>query len=1166
MRFARIDIPQDLVSAHASGQVVFFVGAGASIPAPTGLPRFVELTQTIASLAGVDPPTPEELKEPDVYLGRLDADPTVDVHRLVEREIRRKRRRNRLHDALAVLAAAPGSPRIVTTNYDDHLHRAFDAQRVKHTVFEAPALPDGNDFVGLVHLHGRVGQPSRRLVVTDADFGTAYITRGWAPAFLRDVFASFVVCYSHEDRMMDYLAKGLPSNARPRYIVTDVPDPERWDRLHITPVPYPAGEHVRVVDVFEQWAAWARDTPYDRAGRIRRLASPAPPADPDDQDFLAASVSDPTLAREVCGIARGEEWVDWMTQRAPFRALVGDPNTDVAVEARQQVAFWVADQAASTEEQSNRVYDAVTSSTETLDPLLVPAILDRVATDDVAESIRSVWLRWALSRADIGARGRFELELLWASHIQLSWRDAMLLVDYLANTWTPEHRSKFGWSGAPALRLEFGLGEGIRRLQPAPDNDALRELLNWLTAYFEQAHRRVAGHGREYDGWSYARSSIAPHGQDRFSAHKAENVLIDLARDALADARVRAPETADTVARAWLASSAPLLQRLALHDLATAEPDPDRQVAVLSRRDLFVARGMRHEMYEVLAAAAPRLTDDRFAALVAQISQLTAPAMLDGSGAPDERRRDRIVYDVLHWLARCRPGGSTSAEISEVQSRHPEWLEDDHPDFARFMTSGSTTIEDEWPWRPDEFHTMVLVDALAALDQLRAHPPRESEAGWWGAGNMLVRVVEKWPEDGFSLWPEANPRERGCIITGWATAPMSDDQIDRVARNLAAVDLQGLDREVTRLLRPWTNDQTIADRWVRRDDGRALARRLPAALSDIQPSISGIDLYAEAINSTPGTLAEFWIGAAVADARAGEYPGGGLARDVASALEELLAPSDYVPFVRAPLMLQMNFFFRADPAWTREHLLPVLDPHRNAWPDIEGLWGVVLSGQFSDDLLQDGLLEWIPKVAHSVQPGSTIAGAVAHVGALVAVQSTIDDTRRLAWLRRFIAGVPVDVAVRWTDEVAGMVRDLDPEARTSLWRRWMLPYLTHRADGSPRVLSAEETTALVGWLPALVNVRLLHEGVDRLIAVGTGLASSTTMWGGLDVSDETLQSAPDEWARLLAALLKNTSTLPPGLARWLSRAVATLERAGAASAPMSAIRHQTFTLGVTGIA
>lgn len=1163
MRFAGIDLPPELIAAHASDQVVFFVGAGASKPAPTRLPLFTELTQSIAKLAGAEPPNAADLREPDVFLGRLDADPAVDVHRFVAQEIKRKRRRNRVHDALAVLATAPGTPRLVTTNYDDHLHRALAAQGTAHTVFEAPALPSGNDFEGLVHLHGRVGQRPDRLVVTDADFGTAYVTRGWAPAFLRDVFSQYVVCfvgYSHDDRMMDYLAKGLPSNARPRFIVTDVADRERWERVRITPVTYTTGQHEQVIEVLERWGAWARDTPYDRARRIRLLASATPPADPDDHDVLVASVDDPVLAREVCAVASGDEWVDWMVQRGPFRALIGDDGSPSSVEARQHVAFWVADQAVEPG-QLNRIHTAVTSSAGMLDPLLSSAILGRIASEEVDSQVRSVWLRWALGRPDLGPRGRLELELLWASPVVLSWQDTILLLDHLANRWTPGRRSPFGWVSAPALHLEFGLAEGIRRLRPAPDSEALRELLNWLTAYFEHAHRRVVPHGSEYDEWSFARSSIEAHAQDRHSVHEPEGVLIDLARDTLADAHVRAPELATAVATAWLASRTPLLRRLALHDLASAEPDAGKLVGVLVQHDLLAARGVRHEVYEVLAVAAQKLLDDEFSALVALIADLRPPVVPGGDGTSDELRRDRMVYDMLQWLAGKRPCAEPLAEVEEIQQRHPEWREDDHPDFTRYMTSGSTSLQDEWPWQPDEFHAMILDDPHAALGRLRDHPPSEPDIGWWGAGDLLARVVGEWAEDGLALWPMAAVEERAYVLDGWATAQMSVEQLDRVAQSLRAEDLHGLDRQVARLLRPWTNDGAIADRWVRRTDGRALARRLPAAWADPRPSVLGTDLYTEAINSSPGTLTEFWIGAAVADARDGTYPGGGLSSEVASALEELLAPSEFAPLVRAPLLLHMNFLFRADPAWTREHLLPLLDPHSSPWSEVEGLWVVVLSGQFSDDLLQEGLLDWIPEVARHGRDEPTIARALARVAALITVQSTIDDVTRLSWMTRFVVCAAVDLVVSWTNEVAELVGDLEPEAKVSVWRRWMLPYLKQRAKGSPRALSAQETTALVAWLAATEDPRSLREGVDRLIAAGTGLASSTAMWRGLDISDEVLSQSPEEWARLLSGLLANTVALPAGLGRWLTQALATLEGAGATEASLETIRRQMFRLG-----
>lgn len=76
-----VDFPEALIEAHRAGQLVIFVGAGASRDAPSDLPDFRTLTAHIAAEAQIDP-RDGELQQPDVLLGRL-ADQQVDVHRRV---------------------------------------------------------------------------------------------------------------------------------------------------------------------------------------------------------------------------------------------------------------------------------------------------------------------------------------------------------------------------------------------------------------------------------------------------------------------------------------------------------------------------------------------------------------------------------------------------------------------------------------------------------------------------------------------------------------------------------------------------------------------------------------------------------------------------------------------------------------------------------------------------------------------------------------------------------------------------------------------------------------------------------------------------------------------------------------------------------------------------
>ena len=117
-------------------------------------------------------------------LGEIEGD--VDVHLRVRDLIgRAESQPNELHGAIVGLATASPTPRIVTTNYDRHLSTLLPSGIDE---FEAPALPRGNDFRGLVYVHGSVRQHPSRLVVTKADFGRAYLSDGWAAPFLGRLF------------------------------------------------------------------------------------------------------------------------------------------------------------------------------------------------------------------------------------------------------------------------------------------------------------------------------------------------------------------------------------------------------------------------------------------------------------------------------------------------------------------------------------------------------------------------------------------------------------------------------------------------------------------------------------------------------------------------------------------------------------------------------------------------------------------------------------------------------------------------------------------------------------------------------------------------------------------------------------------------------------------
>ena len=214
MHFGCVNLPNELAEARAARNLVVFAGAGVSMPAPSSLPDLRKLAMELAR----GTMAPEKGEPLDRFLGRL-KDHGLPIHeRTRDRLCDSDSKPNPLHRTLLKLFDGANAVRLVTTNFDDHFAAAaaetWPSEGLE--IFAAPALPIGGDFLGLVHLHGSVKGDPRRMVLTDADFGRAYLTEGWARRFLKQMFLSkyavLFVGYSHNDPVMHYLARRLPSS------------------------------------------------------------------------------------------------------------------------------------------------------------------------------------------------------------------------------------------------------------------------------------------------------------------------------------------------------------------------------------------------------------------------------------------------------------------------------------------------------------------------------------------------------------------------------------------------------------------------------------------------------------------------------------------------------------------------------------------------------------------------------------------------------------------------------------------------------------------------------------------------------------------------------------------------------------------------------------------
>jgi SIR2-like domain len=321
-----------------------------SIDAPSNHPDF----NALANEVGGDLSSRQEGEAIDRYLGRLSA-AGVTVHEQVHNILSTPSSQpNLTHQALINIFKRPQDVRIVTTNFDRHFTTAALDRfgTAMPEVFCAPALPIGNEFAGIVYLHGSVEKPANRLVLTDSDFGRAYITEGWATRFLERLFSNFTVLfvgYSHQDMLLSYLARGLTAGTSGpgRFVLTPPNDDARWNNLGITPIHYPLSGspellHSQLQAALTAWATQSQAGALAVEERIRSIVTGGSPLTPDDDDFLKEALSDLATLRFFTRYTRGVEWLRWAEPQSLFQRLFAVCSS--YSEQDLELASWFANQ------------------------------------------------------------------------------------------------------------------------------------------------------------------------------------------------------------------------------------------------------------------------------------------------------------------------------------------------------------------------------------------------------------------------------------------------------------------------------------------------------------------------------------------------------------------------------------------------------------------------------------------------------------------------------------------------------------------------------------------------------------------------------------------------------------------------------------------------------
>ena len=886
MKIAGIDFPEGLMNALRGGKLVVFAGAGVSMGAPANLPSFKALANGIAAGTGQKVDDNEPM---DQFLGRLEQKGVRVRERAEEILIRGNPEPTTLHRDLLSLYKDASCLRIITTNYDLLFEQA--AATVCNStpkVYQAPALPPGRNLVGIVHVHGVLGEP-HEMVLTNKDFSKAYLTEGWARRFLVDVFKSFTVLfvgYRHEDVIMRYLAQGLSEReTEPRFALTDTKSgKDTWEELGVNPIFYPndpANDHAALHQGIQGLAGIVQRNIQDWQKEIAELAENGPLPDEEEMGVMEEVLSDSTKMQFFTKNATLPEWVQWLDTGGHLNALFAGQVLD---KREMALARWLAQTFAC--EYANWLFILIAKHP----PLrLNPAFWHQLAIavslkkeQNVSSGDLSRWVAVLLATVPFGQPAVTQHVLAWLAQRcgegGLSEEIVKIFACMAATPLQLSQGSPWPRAGDKETRpdansipicshhdLNTVWGKCLK-----PRFESVAESLLSSASKCLEAQYRTLSVWDEREQLILQRQAIEPHGQNRFP--EAIDVVIDAARDCLEWLAEHRPESAARWCGQLVSLKSPLLRRLAVHGLAQRRDiRADEKVDWLLANFQLSDHEPRHELFQAMRRIYPKATKERRRQVVEAVLSFRWPET-ESEGETGERERLTSLhhFDWLHWLHEAAPRCDLAKQsLDEVTLKYSDFEPREYPDLHWWIKDSSEGgwLKAETPLSVAEMlKTPITEEWINEI--VSSEPTRSLRSGWegWpaaltvrdaakkdaGWGLRFAEGLHRWAKPGTALW--------GALFNAWE-AEVNEDRIARIFQFASGKELQeGCPREMAHFLRAWAGNGQAPHPADLLGQANQIAMDLWPHVQEAPSGVGpGSGWLMQAINAPAGYIAEYWV-------------------------------------------------------------------------------------------------------------------------------------------------------------------------------------------------------------------------------------------------------------------------------------------------------------------
>jgi hypothetical protein len=936
-------------------------------------------------------------------------------------------------------------------------------------------------------LHGSLANDDFNLVLTDRDFGEAYMAEGWASRFLTSLFAHSTVLfvgYSLGDPIMQYLLHAIPANDR-WFALWRHSDANRGADHRINSITFGTQSsrkpYLDLNEGIERWRWYATSTAKGHAHEIGRVVASGPPKSPVDADYLRARLRTSDGLANFCRLAKTVEWFEWISSNQYLDALFDYRST---VDVREW-ADWCLNNFCGAinppllryaRHHSMGLHAAFATQmvmylwreSERLTP---PTVMQLVAL--LVNNARYHQLNddlWGYLIGHLVKHGHTECALALlrvATEVGLEHNQPYEQYDVDDPTETEKPvplTSKLVLRVAPN-RLDYVVEEHLDNLVQA---DPLRVLMlaeeRLLQAY--EVLNLASGREPRFDPLNYGRTSIAAPRTDRH--HSLSDILIDLGKGAIDHLATVSPKSILAFASRHDESNGALLCRLSIYAYSLLGKAYSDEV-IKNAIDLKWGDWKhRPELYLVLKAHFPSASARVQREFIDKVS--TDSWWSETFDEHDEHAR----FSLAQFLERTHPKNRTAKAFARrMRGLHPSWQEADKEGL--WMRShfgwGSETPS------PISAEEIKVLSPTAAFDALRERLQKTADLGSsYSLQSELQQVVRVDPSWGTEFLISALAAEPSASVLtestlfGMREAVLSEaDQLTFLAR------VQG----------PWEAEHartfgSVLLKWAGQLGEKASIGLLDAfdAAADVIYQRSGTTESAtsqggwteRAINHAAGYAAQIWWKVANArDWKDGVYVP---SLDDAERRRWHMVLTDTTPsgaHARPVLGMVTDRLAMADQPWTQDAIFPAFSFAKGEEHAAQ-LWdGRLMQNQFFWGTLE-GLQEQLRELLQ--RSAEVLPSRAKELGDFVALLVAEVEHSRLSKvdLQSFIFRASEEARESFADSLPRHLSRLETQPRIRVWKTLLAPYWRDRRTNMPVTLSSAELEGMFRWLTELPEV------------------------------------------------------------------------------------------------